>query len=78
MPCPRLLLLLLLPLLAAERRRLARVGLLVPVEQEEEAGRLLARAVATVNARSGGLMVEGVTIHTSHTDPLLRCSTALH
>ena len=66
------LLLLLLPALAqCERRRVARVGLLAPVEQPE-AESLLRRAVAAFNSRSTWLLIQPVLVAISDEDPLLR------
>ena len=70
MPFP--LLLLLLPAMAyCEQRRVARVGLLAPVEHPE-AEPLLRRAVAAFNSRSSWLLVQPVLVTISHEDPLLR------
>ena len=67
-----LLLLLLLPALArGERRRVARVGLLAPVERPE-AEALLRRAVAAFNSRSTWLLLQPVIVTISDEDPLLR------
>ena len=67
-----LLLLLLLPAQAhSERRRVARVGLLAPVERPE-AEALLRRAVAAFNSRSTWLLLQPVIVTISDEDPLLR------
>ena len=67
-----LLLLLLLPALAhGERRRVASVGLLAPVERPE-AEALLRRAVAAFNSRSTWLLLQPVIVTISDEDPLLR------
>ena len=69
---PFLLLLLLLTALAhCERRRVARVGLLAPVEHPE-AEALLRRAVASFNSQSTWLLVQPVIVTISNQDPLLR------
>ena len=67
-----LLFLLLLPVLVhSERRRVARVGLLVPVE-DGGAEALLRRAVTSFNSRSTWLHVQPVLVTISNEDPLLR------
>ena len=68
---PLLLLLLLLALAQCERRHVARVGLLAPVEQPE-AESLLRRAVAAFNSRSTWLLIQPVLVTISDEDPLLR------
>ena len=66
-------LLLLQQLLVArsEPRKVARLGLLVPVEETDQA-ELLERAVSTFNARSTWLLIEPVTVFISGQDALLR------
>ena len=67
-----LLLFLLQPALAQwERRRVARVGLLAPVEHPE-AEALLRRAVFAFNSRSTSLLLQPVAVNISDKDPLLR------
>ena len=66
-----LLFLLLLVQAHCERRRVARVGLLAPVEHPE-AEALLRRAVAAFNSRSTSLLLTPVPVTISHEDPLLR------
>ena len=65
------LLLLLSALAHCERRRVARVGLLAPVERPE-AEALLRRAVAAFNSRSTWLLLQPVIVTISDEDPLLR------